>query len=390
MAASPGSSTAALAPFVARHIGPREHEIREMLAVLGYDSLDALALDVVPQQIRLDQLLNLPEGVTEEAALAELQSIAAQNLVLKSYIGQGYYGTHTPKVIQRNVLENPAWYTAYTPYQPEISQGRLEILFYFQTMIAELTGLPISNASLLDEGTAAAEAMTLCQRSSKGNRTRFLVSRDCHPQTIDVVEGRAKPLQIEVVLFDENQPVTSWDGVFGVLLQYPGSSGQIRDDCRSPRSRCVRGHGDRSIGAYQIGFAGQFGGRCRGRQCSTVRCTLGIRRSPRRVYGHTRRIEANHAWAIGWSVDRSSWKARISLESADPRATHPPRESHVQYLYRPGTSGDHGHALCDVPRSGRPTPNCGSRSSSDRGSRCVVARCGIQTSGRQVLRHAND
>ncbi len=245
MAASPGSSAAALAPFVARHIGPREHEIREMLTVLGYDSLDALTLDVVPQQIRLDQLLNLPEGVTEEAALAELQSIAAQNQVFKSYIGQGYYGTHTPKVIQRNVLENPAWYTAYTPYQPEISQGRLEILFYFQTMIAELTGLPIANASLLDEGTAAAEAMTLCQRSSKGNRTRFLVSRDCHPQTIDVVVGRAKPLQIEVVLFDESQPVISWDGVFGVLLQYPGSSGQIRDD----RSLTAAAHAQ---GAYVV------------------------------------------------------------------------------------------------------------------------------------------
>ncbi|MDP1560465.1 MAG: aminomethyl-transferring glycine dehydrogenase [Pirellulaceae bacterium] len=228
MASPTGSSNPILAPFVARHIGPRQHEIHEMLAVLGYDSLETLANDVVPQQIRVDRPLNLPEGISEEAALAELQTIAVQNQVLKSYIGQGYYGTHTPKVIQRNVLENPAWYTAYTPYQPEISQGRLEILFYFQTMVAELTGLPIANASLLDEGTAAAEAMTLCQRSSKGNRTRFLVSRDCHPQTIEVVTGRAKPLQIEVVLFDESQPVVSWDGVFGAFLQYPGSSGQIR------------------------------------------------------------------------------------------------------------------------------------------------------------------
>lgn len=223
------TAAAAVPPFIARHIGPRDHEIREMLATLGYDSLEALALDVVPQQIRSAQPLNLPAGISEEAALAELQALAGQNQVLKSYIGQGYYGTHTPKVIQRNVMENPAWYTAYTPYQPEISQGRLEILFYFQTMIAELTGLPIANASLLDEGTAAAEAMTLCQRGTKGNRNRFLVSRDCHPQTIEVVLGRAKPLQIEVELFDEAEPVLSWDGVFGILLQYPGTSGEVRD-----------------------------------------------------------------------------------------------------------------------------------------------------------------
>ncbi|MBL8889922.1 MAG: aminomethyl-transferring glycine dehydrogenase [Planctomycetaceae bacterium] len=229
MAASGHATVGVLPPFVSRHIGPRDHQIREMLAVLGYDSLDSLTQAVVPPQIRFDQLLNLPAGVSEESALQELQALAAQNRVLKSYIGQGYYGTHTPKVIQRNVLENPAWYTAYTPYQPEISQGRLEILFYFQTMISELTGLPIANASLLDEGTAAAEAMTLCQRSSKGNRTRFLIANDCHPQTIEVVTGRAKPLQIEVELFSENAGVKNWDGVFGVLLQYPGSSGQIHD-----------------------------------------------------------------------------------------------------------------------------------------------------------------
>lgn len=232
MAASGQSTASVLPPFVARHIGPRDHQIREMLAVLGYDSLDALAKAVVPPQIRFDQLLNLPAGVSEESALQELQVLAGQNRVLKSYIGQGYYGTHTPKVIQRNVLENPAWYTAYTPYQPEISQGRLEILFYFQTMVSELTGLPIANASLLDEGTAAAEAMTLCQRSSKGNRTRFLVANDCHPQTIEVVIGRAKPLQIDVELFNESEGVTNWEGVFGVLLQYPGSSGQIHDHDR--------------------------------------------------------------------------------------------------------------------------------------------------------------
>ncbi len=218
-----------LPPFVARHIGPREHEIQAMLAAIGFASLDELTDAVVPANIRHDQPMNLPPGVSEEQALAELQTIVSANRLLRSFIGQGYYGTHTPKVIQRNVLENPAWYTAYTPYQPEISQGRLEVLFYYQTMVAELTGLPIANSSLLDEATAAAEAMTLCQRSSKGQRHRFLVSKDCHPQTIEVVIARAKPLQIQVERFDETQPISEWDGVFGVLLQYPNTLGHVRD-----------------------------------------------------------------------------------------------------------------------------------------------------------------
>ncbi|MFN9877434.1 MAG: glycine dehydrogenase (aminomethyl-transferring), partial [Planctomycetota bacterium] len=168
-------SKSALSPFVFRHIGPREHEIAKMLGYLGYSSLDELTSTVVPKQIQFNQPLNVPAGVSEEEALAELRGVLSRNKVLKSFIGQGYYGTHTPKVIQRNVLENPAWYTAYTPYQPEISQGRLEVLFYYQTLVTELTGLEIANASLLDEATAAAEAMTLCQRVGKGSGNRFLV-----------------------------------------------------------------------------------------------------------------------------------------------------------------------------------------------------------------------
>ncbi|MFO0925220.1 MAG: aminomethyl-transferring glycine dehydrogenase [Pirellulales bacterium] len=218
-----------LPPFVSRHIGPRDEDIRSMLQSLGLSSLDELAQAVVPQSILHDAPMNLPHGVTEEEALNELRAFANQNKVFRSLIGQGYYGTHTPKVIQRNVLENPAWYTAYTPYQPEISQGRLEVLFYFQTMVKELTGLDIANCSLLDEGTAAAEAMALCLRNTKGDAKKFLVSRSCHPQTIDVVQTRAIPLGIEVVLFDEDQPVADWNGVFGVLAQYPGTDGVIRN-----------------------------------------------------------------------------------------------------------------------------------------------------------------
>ena len=219
----------ALSPFVARHIGPREDEIQKMLDTLGYESLDQLTDTVIPDGIQDNHRLDMAAGVSEQEALAELQSLADENVVLKSCIGQGYYGTHTPKVLQRNVLENPAWYTAYTPYQPEISQGRLEVLFFFQTMIAELTGLEISNASLLDESTAAAEAMALAHRATKGKRHRFLVSTLCHPQNIQIIETRAEPLGIEVVMFDENQPVADWTDVFGVIVQYPSTNGVISE-----------------------------------------------------------------------------------------------------------------------------------------------------------------
>lgn len=221
--------TSRLAPFVSRHIGPREEEIQRMLKFLGYKSLDALTKAVVPAAIAENKLPKLPPPVTEEEALAELKSLANKNKVVRSLIGQGYYGTHTPKVIQRNVLENPAWYTAYTPYQPEISQGRLEVLFYFQTMITELTGLEIANASLLDEATAAAEAMTLCHRSSKNTGHRFLVSRQLHPQTIEVIQTRARPLGITVEFFDHPHAISDWQGVFAIIVQYPETDGHVRD-----------------------------------------------------------------------------------------------------------------------------------------------------------------
>ncbi len=218
-----------LSPFVARHLGPRDTDIQSMLETLGFSTLDELTHAVIPPRILDDAPMDLPSGVSEEQALAELAAIASENRVLRSFIGQGYYGTYVPKVIQRNVLENPAWYTAYTPYQPEISQGRLEILFYFQTMVSELTGLAIANASLLDEATAAAEAMTLCQRSVKRQSHRFLVSTLCHPQTVAVLRTRAEPLGIEIVMFDEMSPVESWDHVFGVLVQYPATDGSVND-----------------------------------------------------------------------------------------------------------------------------------------------------------------
>ena len=216
------------ADFVGRHIGPDAAETQAMLATLGLDSLDQLVAKVIPDSILSHSAMPLPEGQTEAAVLATLRGIAGKNRVFRSFIGAGYYDTFTPGVVLRNVLENPAWYTAYTPYQPEISQGRLEALLNFQTMITDLTGMEIANASLLDEATAAAEAMTFCQRLSKNPAKAFFVSSDCHPQTIEVVRTRAEPLGFEVIV---GNPATDLDQheFFGVLLQYPASTGEIID-----------------------------------------------------------------------------------------------------------------------------------------------------------------
>ncbi len=214
--------------FHSRHIGPNDAEISEMLAVVGAASLDALVDAIVPSTIRLTAPLALPTAINEEEALAKIRAIAIKNTVARSFIGQGYYGTHTPKVILRNVLENPAWYTAYTPYQAEISQGRLEALINFQTMVSDLTGMAIANSSLLDEATAAAEAMTLAKRSAKSRSSVLLVAGDCHPQTIEVVKTRAEPLGIEVKVGFVPELMKNGQ-YFAVLAQYPSTTGLIHD-----------------------------------------------------------------------------------------------------------------------------------------------------------------
>ena len=218
--------------FLERHIGPNDAEIAHMLRVVGHDSLDAMTDAIVPGSIKSAQPLALPAPINEEEALAKIRAVADRNQVFRSFIGQGYYGTHTPKVILRNILENPAWYTAYTPYQAEISQGRMEALINFQTMVADLTGMEIANASLLDEATAAAEAMTLAKRSAKSKSNTFLVSGDTHPQTIEVLRTRAEPLGIAIELAnsdDEWQAALAKGDFFGVLVQYPASSGWLHD-----------------------------------------------------------------------------------------------------------------------------------------------------------------
>jgi len=213
--------------FADRHIGPNEDEISSMLRELGYDNLDALIDATVPKNIRLDRQLQLPEAKSEIEALTELRAISKKNKVARSFIGAGYSDCITPPVIQRNILENPGWYTAYTPYQAEIAQGRLEALLNFQTMITDLTAMEIANASLLDEATAAAEAMTLCHAVVSGRKTFFVVD-NCHPQTIAVIQTRAKPLGIEVKI-DNVSRFKFDDTVFGALVQYPATDGAIYD-----------------------------------------------------------------------------------------------------------------------------------------------------------------
>ncbi|MDI5991961.1 aminomethyl-transferring glycine dehydrogenase [Pseudomonas sp. MDMC216] len=215
--------------FIARHIGPRDADTAAMLELLGYDSVDALTGAVIPESIKGTSILGEQPGLSEADALAKIKAIAAKNQQFKNFIGQGYYGTHTPSPILRNLLENPAWYTAYTPYQPEISQGRLESLLNFQTLVSDLTGMQIANASLLDEATAAAEAMTFCKRLSKNKAANtFFVSQHCHPQTLDVLRTRAEPLGIDIEVGDE-ATIADASAYFGALLQYPASNGDIFD-----------------------------------------------------------------------------------------------------------------------------------------------------------------
>ncbi|MCB9761584.1 MAG: aminomethyl-transferring glycine dehydrogenase [Alphaproteobacteria bacterium] len=231
--------------FARRHIGPSDAEVQVMLDALGYDSLDALVDDAVPAVIRSDRPLSLDPPLGERGALQALQALASRNVVARSYLGLGYHGTVTPPVILRNILENPGWYTAYTPYQAEIAQGRLEMLLNFQTVISDLTGFPCANASLLDEATAAAEAMTLAARVKprKSNANRFFVSDLCHPQTIAVVQTRAQALGIEVVVGDHDavdfsEDPSSESAVFGALLQYPATDGRVLDYA----DFCARAH----------------------------------------------------------------------------------------------------------------------------------------------------
>src|SRR5512145_114145 len=218
--------------FIHRHLGPTDVDAGEMLATLGLQSLKELSEATVPADIRIRRELDLPLHRTEQAVLQEIRSIAAENRIFRSLIGMGYHDCVTPGVIQRNVFEDPSWYTQYTPYQAEISQGRLEALVNFQTLVTDLTGLPLANASLLDEATAAAEAMAMCLAIARGaghERKEFFVSQDCHPQTIAVLKTRAEPLNVTLHVGPTKAINFDNSGLSGLMLQYPTTDGYVGD-----------------------------------------------------------------------------------------------------------------------------------------------------------------
>ena len=234
-----GAPTVDAQSFIPRHIGPSDGDVQAMLEAIGRDSLDSLIDATVPESIRLQRPLAIADGLSEAAALSGLRTLADRNQIFRSYLGYGYSDCITPPVIQRNILENPGWYTAYTPYQAEIAQGRLEALLNFQTMVMDLTAMEIANASLLDEGTAAAEAMTMSHLARGGNgKETYFIDADCHPQTIDVVQTRARVRGTTVVVGDWRTFDFGGSGVFGALIQYPTTDGAVHDY----REFCSRAH----------------------------------------------------------------------------------------------------------------------------------------------------
>ena len=310
-----------------RHIGPSPVEMAEMLKAVGADSLDQLIEQTVPAAIRQSDALDWP-ALSEAGLLARMREVADKNRVMTSLIGQGYYGTVTPPAIQRNILENPAWYTAYTPYQPEIAQGRLEALLNFQTMVADLTGLPVANASLLDEATAAAEAMAMARRQSKSKADAFFVAHDLHPQTIAVIETRAEPLGIRDHRRRSRRPISAAIDVFarGVPVSrhlWPYPRPDPRDRGAACRGRA--GHRrDRPSGAVRAEGAGRDGRRHRRRIVAALWRADGLRRPARGLHGLPRRAEAGDAGAYRGRQHRQFGQPgayRLSLQT---------REQHIR------------------------------------------------------------
>ncbi len=311
----------------------------------------------LPSSIRQKTPLDLGRALSETEALAHMAELAAQNQVFTSLIGQGYSGTILPAVIQRNILENPAWYTAYTPYQPEISQGRLEALFNFQTMICDLTGLDVANASLLDEATAAAEAMALAERASQVKAKSFFVDSDTHPQTLALLRTRAEPLGWNLIVGD---PLTDLDKaeVFGALLQYPGkfrrgARSAAGDHGAARQGRACRRR-RRSAGADAAGLARRTRRRYRDRIGAAFWRADGLWRAACRLHGGARRAEALAARPHRRSVGGFARRAGLSAGAADPRAAYPPRKGHLQHLHRAGAAGGDRLDVCGLSRPRRP------------------------------------
>src|SRR6266542_4092145 len=367
--------------FVRRHIGPNEDEVRTMLREVGFENLDSLVEAAVPKNIRFNRELNLPEPKSEIEALAELRAISRKNKIARSFIGCGYSDCITPPVIQRNVLENPGWYTAYTPYQAELAQGRLEALLNFQTMITDLTGLEIVNASLLDEATAAAEAMALCQ-AVVPNRKTFFVANNCHPQTIAVVQTRAKPLGIAIKIGDYSRFKVD-ETVFGALVQYPATDGAIYDYTDFIKQA-------HDAGALVVVAAdilaltllkppGEFGADVAVGNTQRFGVPLGFG-GPHAGYFATRDQYKRHmpGRLVGVSHDAEGRPAyRLALQTRE------------QHLHRAGPSGCHRVDVCRVSRPKRSTCNRRARASPNK-STCGWPVCSrFEYHARKFLRHGS-
>ena len=347
--------------FVRRHIGPSEADLAAMLRVVGAATLDDVAAKAVPPAIRSNQALDLPDPVDEAACIAELRVLAAENVVKKSLIGMGYHGTVTPPVILRNVLENPGWYTAYTPYQAEIAQGRLEALLNFQTMICELTGMPIANASLLDEATAAAEAMAMAHALSKSKSDVLAVAADLHPQTLAVLATRAKPLGITLKLVPPGDlAAIGAANAFALVLQYPGTTGEIRN--LSEEITAAHEIGALAIVATDLlALAlltppGEMGADIVVGSSQRFGVPMGLPTCGGLC--HARRLQARDAGPACGRFPGCRWAAGDAACAANARAAYPPREGDIEHLHGAGSAGCHGRILRGMARAGGTAPHC--------------------------------
>ena len=389
---SPAADVLQPGHFAYRHIGPRREDVAEMLEQLGYDSLDAFIDAVVPEEIRLRRPLALPPGRSEREVLQALRGLAGMNTVFRSYIGMGYAGCFTPQVVQRNVLENPGWYTAYTPYQAEISQGRLEALLNFQTVVSDLTGLEIANASLLDEATAAAEAMNLTLAVSQVKSDPvYLVDEYCHPQTIAVVRTRAEARGIRVVV-GEPETFAFEKGVIGALVQYPATDGAVRDF----RSLCERAHAAGALVTAATDLLaltlltppGEWGADIAVGNSQRFGVPMGYG-GPHAAFFATRDdVQAVHARPHHRRLERPGRPPRPPHGAADPGAAHPPRQGDQQRLHRAGAARGDGEHVRGVPRARRPAPDrrAGPHPHGGAGQRAAAAA--LPDRARALLRHA--
>ena len=318
---------APLDDFVNRHLGPTEEQAHEMLGTLGFESLDDLVTAVIPEAILSDKPLALGGIKGEHETLAELRTISRHNQVCRSYIGMGYYNTLTPSVIRRNILENPGWYTQYTPYQAEIAQGRLEALMNFQTMVADLTALPLANASLLDEGTAAAEAMSMCLAVTRQKRNTFFVAADCHPQTITVVQTRCQPLGIDVIVGDPGDLDLEDSDIFGVLVQYPTTDGRVEDYAdlaeKVHAADALLVVATDLLALTQLRPPGEFGADIAVGSSQRFGVPLGFGGPHAAFVAARKKYERSHPWTDCGPVQGCRGRTRLPVVPADPGAAHP-------------------------------------------------------------------